>query len=153
VAVEIGRLEGISTEWIACALDGIGAGHLHSIDIETKREAQARLAPYCARGTVTLHEFSSHGAEAARLAEALGEIDFLFVDGDHRTPAVRADCELWLPRVRQVALLHDWGQGRVQQGVKEATAIAGWENIGFFNTRNGKEPPTTGGMLMLRRKD
>ena len=52
----------------------------------------------------------SHGDEGAELASALGEVDVLYVDGDHGQRGVEADCEMWLPRVKSVVAFHDWGR-------------------------------------------
>lgn len=50
-----------------------------------------------------------------------GEIDFLFVDGVHKVPAVLADLRGWVPKVRRGGLIvgHDWRIPRVRRGVKK----------------------------------
>lgn len=140
--VEIGRLVGVSSSWILAALEGnhtawpipnsredeskaetFKMGHLHSIDIQTRPEAVTRLAPWVKKGMVTLHEFSSHGPESEALAEKLGTVDFIFIDGDHSPDAVEADCRLWLPRVRGYALFHDWGWESVRVGIRRAVDL------------------------------
>jgi len=98
-------------------------GHLHSIDIHTKQEAVTRLAPWVRKGMVTLYEFSSHGPESEALAEQLGTVDFLFIDGDHKAGPVEADCRLWLPRVRGYVLFHDWGWESVRTGIRRAVDL------------------------------
>ena len=98
-------------------------GHLHSIDIKTRAEATSRLAKWVNDGTVTIHEFCSHGPESAALAEKLGTVDFLFVDGNHTPDAVEADCRLWLPRVRGYVLFHDWGFEGVRVGIRRVVDL------------------------------
>ena len=121
--VEIGRLEGISSEWILNALEANQKGHLDSIDIKTREESIPRLAPWAKKKMVTIHEFDSHGPKAAELASKLGTVDFLFVDGSHTPDAVEADCRLWLPRVRGYALFHDWSFEGVRVGIRRAIPL------------------------------
>ena len=116
--VEIGRLEGVSTEWMLNAMEANQKGHLHSIDIKTTRESVARLAPWVNRKMVSIYEFDSHGPEAEKLAEKIGTINFLFVDGCHTPEAVEADCRIWLPKVRGYALFHDWSFEGVRAGIR-----------------------------------
>ena len=121
--VEIGRLEGVSSEWILNALEANGKGHLHSIDIKTRQESIPRLAAWVNKGAATIHEFDSHGPKAAELAGKLGTVDFLFVDGCHTPEAVEADCLLWLPRVKGYALFHDWAFEGVRVGIRRAVPM------------------------------
>ena len=138
-AVEIGRLEGISSEWILHGLqdnelrdkeqaasrtkEKRARGHLHSIDKKTTEASTKRLAPWIAKKMVTIHEFDSHGPEAKALAERIGTIQFLFVDGCHAPDAVEADCRLWLPRVRGYAVFHDWAFEGVRVGIRRAVPL------------------------------
>lgn len=119
--VEIGRLEGVSSEWILMALEANKRGHLHSIDLErseAREEALRRLAPWVKKEMVTIHEFDSHGPKAEALAEKLGTIQFLFIDGEHTPDAVEADCRVWLPHVRGYVLFHDWSFETVRVGIR-----------------------------------
>lgn len=140
--VEIGRLVGVSSSWILTALEGnhsawpipnsredgskattFKMGHLHSIDIHTKPEAVHRLAPWVKKKMITMHEFDSHGPRAAALAEKLGTVDFIFIDGNHSPGPVEADCRLWLPRVRGYVLFHDWGWESIRVGVRRVVDL------------------------------
>ena len=121
--VEIGRLAGVSSEWILHALEDNEKGHLDSIDIKTTEGAITRLAPWEEKKMVTIHEFDSHGPKAAELASKLGTVDFLFVDGSHTPDAVEADCRLWLPRVRGYVLFHDWSFEGVRVGIRRAIPL------------------------------
>lgn len=116
--VEIGRLEGVSGEWMLAAMEDNKKGHLDSVDIQTKRECIPRLAPWEDKGMITVHEFDSHGPQAAALAQKLDPIDFIFIDGDHTPDAVEADCRLWLPHVRGYVLFHDWSFEGVRVGIR-----------------------------------
>jgi predicted O-methyltransferase YrrM len=116
--VEIGRLEGISSEWILTAMDGNDKGHLDSIDLITRRECHPRIDKWVDSGRLTIHEFSSHGEESEALAETLGTVDFIFIDGDHTPDAVERDCRTWLPRVRGYAVFHDWAFEGVRVGIR-----------------------------------
>ena len=66
-----------------------------------------------------------------------GEIDFLFIDGDHRYEGVKGDIETWVPRVRDggIVAFHDYIEppipqhikGRVYYAVEEKRADIGKE--------------------------
>ena len=69
-------------------------------------------------------------AEAAR--RFVGGIDLLHIDGDHRYPGVRADCDNWLPKLKPggYVLFHDFarhGHRGVGRAVKE---LEGYEDLG-----------------------
>jgi len=104
-------------------------GHLHSIDIHTKPEAVTKLAPWVEKKMVTMHEFSSHGPESEALAEKLGTVDFLFIDGNHSSDPVEADCRLWLPRVRGYVLFHDWDWESVRVGIQRVVDLDKFPHI------------------------
>ena len=81
-----------------------------------------------------------------------GEIDLLFVDGDHSYEAVRADLEAWLPKVKKagIVVLHDYAwAGGVQRAAKELVIplqVEGgrridttyWTRIGTNKMQQGK---------------
>src|SRR5439155_14171371 len=50
------------------------------------------------------------------------EIDLLFIDGDHSYEAVRADLEVWLPKLKDDGIVafhdYDWAEG-VRRAVRE----------------------------------
>jgi predicted O-methyltransferase YrrM len=57
--------------------------------------------------------------DAARIVEA-GSLDFVFVDGDHRTDAVLTDIGVWWRKVRPggMVLGHDWNWPSVRRAVQ-----------------------------------
>ena len=109
--VEIGVLEGGSALELRSVMDP--AGTLVLVDpyapgrlrVSMSRLVATRTLRRCDRGTVRW--IRSTSAEAA--PQWSGEIDFLFIDGDHSLAAVRQDWELWAPMVRSGGhvALHD----------------------------------------------
>jgi predicted O-methyltransferase YrrM len=108
--VEIGRYRGGSTFVIASALE---QGTLHSYDIDVRqghpggeldRQLTSALERYGLEHRVRLQVGDSRTAEPPA-----GDIDVLFIDGDHTEAGVRADVERWskLVRPRGHMLLHD----------------------------------------------
>jgi predicted O-methyltransferase YrrM len=98
--VELGRFRGGSTFLLAAALR---TGIVHSYDIamrqgqpgdELDRALRAALERYELAARVELHVADSQTAEPPTHS-----IDVLFVDGDHREEAVRADLAHWSPHV------------------------------------------------------
>ena len=72
------------------------------------------------KGVVQVHRLPSVEA-AERIAD--GELDFAYIDGDHRYEAVRADLETWARKVRSGGLLagDDYGvAGWWEDGVTRA---------------------------------
>lgn len=79
-------------------------------------------------------------AEAGR--EHSGEVDMLFIDGDHSPLGVVADCEAWLPHVRTggVVLFHDTEEAGVGNAIEKFGAQL------EFVTRSGS-------LSMFRKKE
>ncbi|PWU25333.1 MAG: hypothetical protein C5B48_01830 [Candidatus Rokuibacteriota bacterium] len=109
-AVEVGRFRGGSTLLIAAAL---GNGTLHSYDLERRqgrsgadldRQLTSALERYDLVGRVRLHVADSRTAAAPAQV-----VDLVFIDGDHREQAVRADYHHWAPLLRPGGhlLFHD----------------------------------------------
>lgn len=148
VMVEIGRLGGASTEWIARALTDNCCGVVHSIDVAPiTDEAKERLAPWVGNHVI-LHTFSSHGEEAKKLAAKLERIDFLMVDGNHGAAEVEADCKLWIPRLRGYAVFHDWGRDTVVAGFTAGTEGEKLRSIEFW--MQGRRE-STAGLLVVQK--
>ena len=109
--VEIGVAEGGSALEFRSVMDPDGT--LVLVDPYPAGSFGVSMSRYVARRTVGRHRrgdvrwLRCTSEEAARSWR--GEIDFLFIDGDHSAAAVRKDWEMWTPMVRvggRVAL-HD----------------------------------------------
>jgi predicted O-methyltransferase YrrM len=142
-AVEIGVAEGGSACEIRHVIDPQGT--LYLIDpyppgmlcgMSMTRTIARRLVNNVRRGSVIWDQRYSH--EAAH--EWLGEVDFLFIDGDHTYDAVRRDWQDWAPHVRRggIVAMHDafvTADGRVgaEDGpalvIAEATKTGDWELV------------------------
>jgi MMP 1-O-methyltransferase len=112
--VEIGSWKGRSTVWL-----GLGAQRAGQKVYAVDPHANAREDPTAK----TLDTFRSNLARAglSETVETLvmtstqaerivpGDVELLFVDGDHSVEGSRRDAELWLPRVgeRGVVMFHD----------------------------------------------
>ena len=111
--VEIGSWMGLSTAWLAAGSKAAGREHVHAIDVFDGGPMLKDLDVIRKEGT-TYHHFTGNlegldlfyhvepvvaesGAAARRWAQ--GAIRLLFIDGDHRYPAVRQDFDLWSPHV------------------------------------------------------
>ncbi len=108
-AIEIGTFMGVSSLWIASALAENGQGVLHSFDVFAPiesgpwREGQsvdgrlelvrARLARAGVDGRVVLHEGDSSTSVNGMHPEfdAVGGVQFAFIDGDHAIPGASND--------------------------------------------------------------
>ena len=112
LAVEIGTHHGISTLWIARALEDNGSGRLLALDLfedPPAGEVQATLerAGLSHRVELVRGPSVSVGAKACRRAGR--PIDFLFIDGDHRVEGCAADFETLgaLMRTGGIVVFHD----------------------------------------------
>lgn len=112
--VEIGSWKGRSTVWLAHGAQRAGARvtavdpHVNSRedpDASTLAAFKANLARAGADGNVDALVMTS--AEAARALR--GEVELLFVDGDHSLEGARADAVIWLPRIIEhgIVMFHD----------------------------------------------
>jgi predicted O-methyltransferase YrrM len=74
--------------------------------VRDRGEALRRLRPFISQGRCTLLQKTSAGAV---LDFPYDSLDFVYLDGDHRTEAVVSDLELWWPRVKPGGILagHD----------------------------------------------
>lgn len=104
VCVNIGSGAGTS---VIAVLEERGDIALYDIDLNLAHGAQ-QLAEEGYREDARLHRVQGDSAAVGR--DFPGYVDYLFVDGDHFAPGVRADCEAWLPHLRTGAyvLFHDY---------------------------------------------
>ena len=140
VIVEIGSWKGRSTRVLgAAALDTGGVvfavdawcgsaseeadslvnrvpGH-EAFDYFSRANADLITAGYI----VPLHTYSHQAARALARVGMAGQIDMLWVDGDHLYESVKADLDAWLPLVKPGGLVcgHDYGRDYLQRAVHE----------------------------------
>ena len=111
--VEIGSWMGLSTAWLATGSKESGREHVHAVDVFDGGPVLKDLDIIRKEGT-TYHRFTENleglgvfdhvepiVAESGAAAKAWtqGAIRLLFIDGDHRYPAVKPDFDLWTPHV------------------------------------------------------
>lgn len=99
VAVEIGPWKGRTTAALIEALNIGKLDHLHVIEVKPTRELRAVLACAVDQTKVTLHTIPSWDLQLERA-------DFVFIDGDHRWPAL-ADTLRALTWGAKVICMHD----------------------------------------------
>ena len=140
VIVEVGSWKGRSTRVLgAAALDTGGVvfavdawcgsaseeadslvnrvpGH-EAFDYFSRANADLITAGYI----VPLHMYSHQAARALARVGMAGQIDMLWVDGDHLYESVKTDLDAWLPLVKPGGLVcgHDYGRDYLQRAVHE----------------------------------
>ena len=104
IGVNIGSGAGTS---VIAVLEERGDITLYDIDLDLAHGAQ-QLAEEGYREDARLKRIEGDSAEIGRQFPLY--IDYLFVDGDHFAPGVKADCEAWLPHVKSggFVLFHDY---------------------------------------------
>lgn len=104
IGVNIGS--GAGTSAIA-VLEEVGDITLYDIDLDLAHGAAA-LRELGYHQDARLKRVQGDSAEIGRAFE--GEIDYLFIDGNHSEDGVRADCQAWLPHMRSggFVLFHDY---------------------------------------------
>lgn len=104
VIVEIGACKGTSSIVLGLAARTHG-GHLWSVESRPRKEWFANIAAYDLRPTVTLVQGFSPWVEL----DLPGPIDFLFIDGEHKTRWCLMDYHYWSHFVRSGGriALHD----------------------------------------------
>lgn len=108
MAVEIGSLFGLSTSYIAEAMDGQGK----LVCVEPFVVQGSDTEPYFKKNILPKYPIielmQMDSSKAAH--EFFKIIDFLFIDGDHQDDGIQRDCKFWLPKVRKGGMVcfHDW---------------------------------------------
>lgn len=137
--VEIGSYRGLSTVTLALAVQEFGGlvwavdphiGDKYGFSMADAEHLTANLAAFGVSDVVT--QVVKHSTEAAR-EWSNGEIDVLWIDGDHEYDGVKGDIDAWTPFVRlggHVAL-HDISPNwpGVQQAYGELLDDADWEQV------------------------
>lgn len=104
VCVNIGSGAGTS---VIAILEERGDITLYDVDLDLAHGA-SQLTEEGYREDARLHRIQGDSAEVGRGFP--GYVDYIFVDGDHFAPGVKADCEAWLPHLRSggFVLFHDY---------------------------------------------
>lgn len=117
--VEIGSWMGLSTAWLAAGSKAAGREHVHAVDVFDGGPV-LKDHDFIRKEGTTYNRFSENleglglfdyiepvVAESGAAAQAWtkGAIRLLFIDGDHRYPAVRQDLDLWSPHVTAAGLI------------------------------------------------
>ena len=114
LVVEIGSWKGRSTVWLAYGARVRGLKvhavdpHRHSSEDPRAETLDALLENLARAGVADIVEpLVMTSAEAAGVIA--GEVELLFVDGNHSVAGARADANIWLPRVMSggVVMFHD----------------------------------------------
>jgi hypothetical protein len=151
VGVEIGVGAGVNSMYL---MDNSQIKLLHGVENWSVRGPKKRQ-------DLTKEELKAYGDRFnliemnSRKAAALFEdesLDFVYIDGDHRYKGVKADIELWYPKVRKGGFFggHDYVVARrcgVIQAVDEY-----FENIGreFFVTQEPDGDPVNRSFWMIK---
>lgn len=125
LAIETGSLLGLSSLYIARALEDNGGGALHSFDLflpapeyispvtgarkDTLEISRSHLEAAGLSHRVTFHKGDSSGLIRARLQTLKLPFDFAFIDGDHSTEGCMKDWAAIEPLIAKggLILLHD----------------------------------------------
>lgn len=118
--------------------------HKFELHVEGKSSGERCSCPHCSRTrasrkamTITqmredVQAFAAQHLERCSLRVntslrestgfGLGELDFVFIDGDHSTEGVKADIRAWRSKVRSGGILfgHDWNMASVRDAVLSA---------------------------------
>ncbi len=122
VIVEIGAAGGCSSIVLGLAAKRHGA-HVWSVEPWPTARWHENIARYDLADTMTLVEGESPWVDPRQVA---GEIDLLFIDGDHRSPWIVADFRAWEPFVRigGVIAFHDWnGKRGIWRWIRDAVEM------------------------------
>lgn len=87
------------------------------------------------------------GASVDMAKQAPNDLAFVFIDGDHTSPAIDNDIAAWTPKIMQGGIIafHDYGRRkngcRVTQAVDSWQAVDRWGYIGKAETTVGFRKP------------
>lgn len=102
--VQIGAWKGVSTAVLLATRPDI---YLYSVDIKPRREEFETVEKLL--GSAALERVGRVLGDSGKM-NWQGEANMIYIDGDHREPGIRADCEAWLPKVKPggVVVFHDY---------------------------------------------
>ena len=133
-AVEIGCQLGRSSSLIAQMAKEVG---FHSIHIDPYIDNPEYLPQWVANMQKVGQPLAFYYMKSEQASHHIGEIDLLFVDGDHEYESVKRDLELFGENIKQGGFLtaHDYGNDGLP-GVKKAIdeyIDHHWVSIGVYN--------------------
>ena len=127
-AVEIGSYSGEGTVVIAKHFKEVLAVDpwLNGYDINDVASSQCPMKFVLAKFHENTKDFDNVSYSQSKSLDALdfikdGELDLVYVDGDHRYEAVLADLKGWLPKLRAGGVMagHDWSFPAVKKALAE----------------------------------
>lgn len=127
-AVEIGSYSGEGTMILAKYFKHVLAVDpwLNGYDINDVASSQCPMKFVLAKFHENTKGFDNVSYSQSKSLDALdfikdGELDLVYVDGDHRYEAVLADLKGWLPKLRAGGIMagHDWSFKDVQKALAE----------------------------------
>lgn len=127
-AVEIGAYSGEGTMVLAKYFKHVMAVDpwLNGYDIQDVASQQCPMKFVLAKFHENTRAFDNVSYSQSKSLDALdfakdGELDFVYVDGDHRYEAVLADLKGWLKKLRAGGVMagHDWSFPAVQKALSE----------------------------------
>lgn len=120
--LEIGSMDGCSSMILGLVAKDAG-GHLYCIEPNPKGRWHQNITELDLTGSVTLVKGFSPWIDTAQIGTP---VDYLFIDGDHRTRWCLMDYHFWEPMVRTGGRIafHDWTGGKgVGAWVQRAVGI------------------------------
>jgi predicted O-methyltransferase YrrM len=127
-AVEIGSYSGEGTMILAKYFKHVLAVDpwLNGYDINDVASSQCPMKFVLAKFHENTKDFDNVSYSQSKSLDALdfikdGELDLIYVDGDHRYEAVLADLKGWLPKLRAGGVMagHDWSFPAVKKALAE----------------------------------
>ena len=127
-AVEIGAYSGEGTIVLAKCFKEVLAVDpwLNGYDINDVASSQCPMKFVLAKFHENTKELGNVNYSQSKSLDALefikdGELDLVYVDGDHRYEAVLADLKGWLPKLRAGGIMagHDWSFTDVKKALSE----------------------------------
>ena len=127
-AVEIGAYSGEGTMILAKYFNHVLAVDpwLNGYDINDRASQQTPMKFVLAKFHENTKDLDNVSYSQSKSLDALeffkdGELDLVYVDGDHRYEAVLADLKGWLPKLRAGGVMagHDWSMAAVKKALAE----------------------------------
>jgi predicted O-methyltransferase YrrM len=169
--IEIGCFIGISSLWIASALEQLGKGHVFSVDLFAEKTP---LPPAHWGYLESPLDFASEKAEQAGLSNRVdfiqsksgvfgknlrsytnAKIDFLFIDGDHRIGGCIDDLITFYPHVTEGGkiLLHDTNPEHCAWQGPRYLLDNVFDDPSLFDVREIETEPNFGMALITKLRD